>query len=139
MMCLLASCGGPPSAPEQEIREWVGVAQQAAESRARRQLMSLVSPGYTDARGYERDDIENLLRVYFLRQNNIQLLTSIDEIRLFGDTAAEVEITVGMAGTNDGVLGFSADAYQFFMELEKTNGDWQLIAARWGELGGELH
>ena len=67
MMCLLASCGGPPSAPEQEIRDWVGVAQQAAESRARRQLMSLVSPGYTDARGYERDDIETLLRVYFLR------------------------------------------------------------------------
>jgi hypothetical protein len=43
-----------------------------------------------------------------------------------------------MAGTNDGVLGFSADAYRFELELEKDGDDWQLIAARWGELGDEI-
>ena len=62
----------------------------------------------------------------------------IDEIRIYGDSAAEVEMTVGMAGTNDGVLGFSADAYAFELELERDDDEWLLISARWGELGQEL-
>jgi hypothetical protein len=47
-------------------------------------------------------------------------------------------LDVGMAGTNDGVLGFSADAYRFEMQLEKEDDDWLLMSARWGEIGGEL-
>ena len=43
-----------------------------------------------------------------------------------------------VAGTHDGVMGFSADAYRFEFELEKDSDEWQLIAARWGELGDEL-
>ena len=100
--------------------------------------MNLISPDYADARGYDRDAIEKRLRVYFLRQDNIQLLTSVDDLKLYGDTAAEVELTVAMAGTNDGAFGFSADAYRFLMELEKGDNGWRLISARWGELGGEL-
>jgi len=44
-----------------------------------------------------------------------------------------------MAGQNDAVLGFSADAYRFQLELEREGDDWLLISARWGELGEELH
>jgi hypothetical protein len=44
-----------------------------------------------------------------------------------------------MAGRNDGVLGFSADAYKFELELERDGNEWQLISARWGELGKEMH
>jgi hypothetical protein len=73
-----------------------------------------------------------------MRMNNVQLVTSIEDIRVIGDSAAEVVIKVGMAGTHDGVLGFSADAYRFAFELERDGDDWQLIAARWGELGKEL-
>ena len=65
-------------------------------------------------------------------------LANIDEIRVFGESAAEIELTVGMAGKNNSVFGFSADAYKFELELEGDNGDWQLISARWGQLGEEL-
>ena len=99
----------------------------------------MISDAYVDARGNDRADIENMLRVYFLRQHKIGLLTKIEDITVYGDTAAKLDMTVGMAGTNDGVLGFSADAYRFELELEKDGNDWQLIAARWGELGDELH
>ena len=44
-----------------------------------------------------------------------------------------------LAGTNDGVFGFSADAFRFQLELERDGDDWLLISARWGELGEELH
>ncbi len=137
VLMALCACSEPPSEPEEELRAWVAAGAEAAENKERRSLVGMISASYADARGNERDDIENLLRVYFLRQNAIGLLPNIEEISVYGDTAAEIVMTVGMAGTNDGVFGFSADAYRFELELEKDGDDWQLLAARWGELGDE--
>lgn len=141
LACCLAfgACSGPAVGPEEQLRQWVSSAQEAAEAKERSDLISLISPAYSDARGGDRDDIEDMLRVYFFRQSKVTLLTSIDDIRVFGETAAEIDMTVGMAGTNNSVLGFSADAYRFELELEYDGDDWLLISARWGELGGELH
>ena len=137
-LAALAACGEPASEPEAELRAWVATGIESAENKQRRDLMSLVSPAYADARGKEKSDIENMLRVYFLRQHSIALLPKINEITIYDDTAASVDLTVGLAGTNDGVLGFSADAYRFELELEKDGDEWELISARWGELGGEI-
>lgn len=134
----ISACGGPAAAPEQQVRQWLADAEDAAEAKERRRLISMISPAYADARGNDRDQVEDVLRVYFLRQNNVTLITAIEKLQVFGGTAAQVEMTVGMAGSNDGVLGFSADAYRFRLELEKLDKDWQLISARWGELGDEL-
>ena len=134
----LAACGQPASAPEEELRAWVAEGMEAAKNKERRQLVGMISASYADARGNERGDIDNLLRVYFVRMSNIQLLSTIEEITVYDDTAAKILMTIGMAGTHEGVLGFSADAYRFELELEKDSDEWQLIAARWGELGDEL-
>lgn len=138
LACLAQGCGGPPSVPEEELRAWVSRGIEAAENKERRELMEMVAAAYVDARGNERDDIDGMLRVYFLRQNRIALLPKIEEITIYDETAGKIVMTVGMAGTNDGTLGFSADAYRFALELEKTGDEWQLISARWGELGDEL-
>jgi hypothetical protein len=135
----LSACGGPETGPEEQLRQWVDRGEEAAEAKQRRELIDMISPAYMDTRGSDRDDIENILRMYFFRQNSITLLTKIEDIRVYGDSAAEVELTVGMAGQNDAVLGFSADAYRFQLELEREGDDWLLISARWGELGEELH
>jgi len=82
--------------------------------------------------------VEDVLRAYFFRMNKIELLTTIDEITVIDNSAAELLVTVGMAGSHDGLLGFSADAYQFSLELTKNEGAWTLISARWGQLGDEL-
>lgn len=138
LACVLAGCGGPVSEPEEELRAWVARGVEAAENKERRKLMGMVAEAYVDARGNEREAIDNMLRVYFLRQNRIALLPKIEEITVYDDTAGKIVMTVGMAGTNDSVMGFSADAYRFALELEKEADEWQLISARWGELGDEL-
>ena len=135
---VLGACGGPASEPEEELRAWIADGMESVRNKERRELVGMISPSYADARGNERGDIENLLRVYFLRMSNIKLLSTIEEITVYDDTAAEIVMTIGMAGTHEGVLGFSADAYQFELELEKDSDEWQLIAARWGELGDEV-
>lgn len=138
VIAYLAACGDPPSAPEEELRAWVAAGVEAAENKERRELVGMIAPSYADARGNDLEDIDNTLRAYFFRQHEIALISRIEEITVYDDTAAKIVVTVGMAGTNDGVLGFSADAYRFEMEVEKASGEWKLISARWGELGDDL-
>jgi len=139
LICLLASaCGGPDEGPEEAIRAWVRDGHQATEAKDRRALVDMISPAYADARGRSRDDIGNMMRFYFLRQNKVALITRIDELEVLGGSAAKLVLQVGMAGANDNVVGFSADAYRFEMELERDGGDWLLIAARWGGLGDDV-
>lgn len=136
---IVAACGGSAAGPEEQLRQWVSQGTAAVEAKQRRRLIGMISPAYADPRGNEREDIEKLLRFYFFRQNNVKLLASIDEIRLFGESAAEIDLTVAMAGTSDGAFGFNADALRFELELEREDSDWLLISARWAELGEELH
>jgi hypothetical protein len=138
LIALLGACGEPPAAPEEELRAWVATGIEAAENEDRRTLVDMLSSSYADNRGNGRDDIDKLMRAYFFRQDSIALLPHIEEITVYDRTAAKIVMTVGMAGTNGGALGFSADAYRFALELEKGADDWQLISARWGELGNEL-
>ncbi len=137
-LVLLVGCGDPPSEPEAELRAWVDRGIASVEAKERRAVVGMVSDAYVDSRGNERSDLDRILRVYFHRMHNIKLLPKIEEITIYDDTAAQLVLTVGMAGTNDGVLGFSADAYRFELEVEKYGSDWRLISARWGEIGGEL-
>ena len=136
---VLAGCGGPAAGPEQALRAWVDEAEAAAEDRNRGSLLDLISKDYADGRGNDHESIGQMLRLYFLRQQSVALLTTIDEIILSADTAALLRLTVGMAGTNNSVLGISADAYNFELELQVDDAQWLLIGARWGELGEKLH
>lgn len=138
LLIILSACGGSATDSEEMLREWVARGEAAAEARDRDNLLDLISEDYVDSRGNDRSQIGDILRLYFLRQQSIALLTGIDEITVFGETAAKVKATVGMAGTNSGGWGFRADAYQFELELHKLDDEWLLIGARWGELGGEL-
>ena len=142
MICLItAGCGGDASDanPEEAVRAWVARGGAAAEDKDRGALLEMISEDYVDGRGNDREKIADLLRLYFFRQNSIALLTSIDDITIHDDSAALVNLTVGMAGTNSSALGLSADAYNFEFELERLDDDWQLIGARWSKLGGQPH
>ena len=140
LVFLLASaCGGPEDGPEEAIRAWVEAGHKAAEAKDRGSLLDMISPAYTDSRGNSREDIGKIMRFYFLRQDKVVLITHLDELEVFGDSAAELVLQVGMAGSNDNALGFSADAYRFEMELVRDGDDWLLIAARWGGLGNDVY
>jgi hypothetical protein len=141
LMLLATGCGPAAGMPEEQLRQWVAAVEAAAENKARADILDLIAPAYNDPRGHSREDIDQRLRLYFLRQQHIALVTSIDDIQVEGGTAANVTVTVGMAGTsNSTALGFSADAYRFELELEATESpasyrDWQLLSARWSEFG----
>ena len=134
----LASCGEAAGNAEQELRNWVDRGHEAAENKDRDALMDMIAPTYSDARGNSRHDIENLFRFYFLRAKKVGLLVSIDDVAVFDDTAAQVMLTVAMGATTDSALGFNADAYEFELDLEKSDDVWLLVSGRWSEVGSAL-
>lgn len=128
----------PSEPPEEGVRAWVTDGEAAAESKDRGTLVDMISESYADGRGNTRKDIGSMFLFYFMRQENIAILTKIDSVEMHGDTAADVTLTVGLAGMNDSLFGLNADAFRFELELENDGDDWLLIGARWGELGREL-
>ncbi len=135
----LAGCGGGPAAdPEEALRAWVEAAEAAAEDKDRRELLAMISENYADSRGNDHAQIGNMLRLYFLRQKSVAFLTIIDDIVVMGGTAAQVNLTVVMAGTDARSPGIRADAYSFDLELENTDDEWMLIGARWGAVGRKM-
>ncbi len=135
----LGACGGPTTGPEDALRQWVADAEAAAEDLDRRGLVAMVSDNYADGRGNNRDAINRLLRLYFLRQKSMTLVMKIDKLTVIDETAAELLVTAAGVGMTTNILGINADTYQFALELEKDDGEWMLIGARWGEPGQELH
>jgi hypothetical protein len=135
----LAGCGGgTDGGPEEAVRAWVAAAEAAAEDKDRQGLLDLIAENYADSRGNDHAQIGNMIRYYFLRQKSVAFITSINDIVILGGTAAQVSLTVGMAGTDASALGVRADAYNFELELENTDDEWMLIGARWGEVGREM-
>lgn len=134
---MLAGCGSS-TGPEEAVRSWVGDAETALQNKDRGALMAMIAASYADSRGNDKADIEQMLRLWSLRNRNIVLASKIDRVTIIGDTAATVLLTAGMAGTRDGAFGLSADAWRFELELSNDGDDWRLIGARWGEPGGEL-
>lgn len=135
---LAAGCGGDEVGPEAEIRAWIEAMQDDAENERRREILSRISEGYTDRRGNDKESINNALRAWFLRKDGITTLVNIEDIEVVADTAANVRLTVGMAGTGAGRFGISADAYRFELELGDGDDGWELLSARWGELGAPM-
>ena len=135
--CLLA-CSDAPQPPEEALRAWLSAAEAEAEEKDRGALTDRISEAYADARGNSREDLDRLFRLLFLRQNNVSLIVDIESLNIMGDSAAELVLRVGMAGTNNSALRFSADAYRFELDLRVEDEQWMLIGARWGELGSQL-
>lgn len=136
---LMTGCGGPTVGPEEALRQWIGEAEAAAERLDRRGLLAMVSENYADARGNDREAIDKLLRLYFLRQKSVELVMKVEDLTVIGESAAEILVTAAGVGTTTRAFGINADGYRFALELEKDDGRWMLIGARWGQLGQALH
>ena len=68
----------PSEPPEEGVRAWVTDGEAAAESKDRGTLVDMISESYADGRGNTRKDIGSMFLFYFMRQENIAILTKID-------------------------------------------------------------
>ncbi|HEX2138326.1 MAG TPA: hypothetical protein VHG33_01305 [Woeseiaceae bacterium] len=130
---VLAGCS-PPSPPEAAIREWLEAAETAVEERDRSRLVEMIAEHYVDARGNDRESVNQRLRLYFLRNREIIVASRIEELEVIGGTAAQVVVTAGLAGADGNAFGLRADVWRLDLELVQEEGEWLLIGAQWSEL-----
>jgi hypothetical protein len=131
---LLLGCSGGTNSPEDEIRNFIAGAVEAAERRSSADLTQMIHDSYLDQRGYNKQQVRSLLRVYFLRHKNIHLFTRIGEIELLGDNQATAWLHVAMAGSVisdiDAISALRARIYGFELRLVKQD-EWLLQHASW--------
>jgi len=131
-LVLAAGCGDR-SAPEEEIRALVDLAEAAAEDRDSSALRALVADDYQDPDGRNAGNIRNFLHGYLAMHPSLNLLTRIDSIELEGTEQARVAVTVGMLGrtaSDDAGWDLAGDVYRLDLVLAREDGgDWRVIRA----------
>ncbi len=135
----LAAACAPESSPEQQVRAMIAEAEQAAERRDLSDVMAFVSESYADGRGFDKAQLKNFIRGYFVLHPSIHLAVRVQDLRFPADGLAQARVTVGMLGTRtDGSgddLALAGDIYDFDVELVREGDQWRLLRADYRSRG----
>ena len=122
------------SSPEDQVRQYVENGVTAAENRNAGDLADLIHDNYLDPRGNNKNQLTQLLRLYFFRHKNIYLFTKFGEINFLSDNQAQVTLHVAMAATAipdmTTLSSLRAQIYEFELQLVKQE-EWLLREAKW--------
>ena len=118
----LVACAAK-SSDEQQVRELVASAEEAAEARDTSDVLELVANDYSDAQGFDRQQLENFLRGYFVTHPKIELLVSIEKLEFPVPGLAQAQISVATVGVGD------ANLQRLKVELRKSGDGWRVTRA----------
>jgi len=130
------SCSRKADSPETQLRALVSQAETAAEAKDLAALKQMISPGYADQTGQNRQAVMQLLAYYFLHNQSIHLLTRVHAIAFPESKRAEITVLVAMAGRPisrvEELAGIRADLYRFdLLAADEGSGDWKVTRAAW--------
>ncbi|MDH3280319.1 MAG: hypothetical protein OEQ18_04220 [Gammaproteobacteria bacterium] len=139
-MLVAWGCSGPPSTPEQQVKDTLRFGEEAAERRDIGALAELVADGYQDDNGYDRRALLQLAQAYLMGHHSIHLLLREQSIELVTPQRAEVAVLVAMAGepleSADQLINVRADLFKFEIVFVRTgNEQWQVASAGWHRAG----
>jgi hypothetical protein len=129
-IALIASCSKEESA-EQQVRAVIAHAEERAEQRDVSDLAALVSADYSDERGFDKKQLTNYLRGWFVLHPSVNLLVRIDNLEFPAENLARAEVTVGMLGTRGSAENWemAAELETLEVELLDEGGEWRVIRA----------
>ena len=118
----LVACG-TRSSDEQQVRELVASAEKAAEKRDASDVLEWVADDYDDANGFDKTQLENFLRAWFLMHPKVDLLVNVDELAFPTDGLAQARISV----TN--LTLDSPEHVNLKVEFRRYGHDWRVARA----------
>ncbi len=132
---VLSGCSQDRDSPEQRIRNDLAALEQAAEKKDLGTLKRAILDSYSDNEGYDKNSVTQLIRLNFLRQQSIYLLTRIKSIELTDATNANAVVYVAMAGRpledTGALVNLSTDLFRFEVALIEQSGQWKVVQAEW--------
>lgn len=134
-LLVLAGCRGERLAPEEQIRARIQQAVVAAEQKDLGTLRAIISNEYRDDQGDDRRAADNLLRLHFLRNESVYLLTRVQSITVINPERAEAIVLVAMAGvpirSEAELPGVHADLHRFEFLFVREDKTWRVQRAAW--------
>lgn len=118
----LSACGAHPS-DDQQVRELVTSVENAAEERDTRHVLEHVADDYQDANGFDKPQLQNFLRGWFLAHPRVQLMVGIDELTFPADGLAQAEISVTSMSLSD------PERVRLKVEFRRSGGEWRVNRA----------
>ena len=141
VVMLLTGCRDARTSPEEQVRTLINSATAAAEQKQIGTLRDLISERYADDQGQNKRAIEALLRLHFLRNENLHLYAHIQSVTLPQPDRAQATVLIVMAGvpmvSAQDLIAVRADLYRFEIEFAREDKTWRVQRAAWrrAELG----
>jgi hypothetical protein len=106
---------------EAQVRELIVAIEDAAEARDTSDVLEWIASDYGDAQGYDRAQLQNFLRGYFLANPRIEVVANVQDVQfpVAGLGRARVDVTVLPAG----------DRASLQVEFRRESGRWRVSRA----------
>ncbi len=124
---LIAACSA--SSDEQQVRAVIDAAETAAEARDTSDVLDLVAPDYADGQGFDKAQLQNFLRAYFLMHPKIELVVRIGKVDFATPNRARVTVEIVMLGTqveSNSKTALAGDAEKLQVELKRQQAEWRV-------------
>ena len=118
----LGACGSR-SSDDDKVRALFADAETAAEDRDASDVLAFVADDYEDGNGFDKSQLRDFLRGYFLANPKIELLVKVDDLHFPADGLAQAEVTVTRVSLSD------PRQLHLKVELRRTDGDWRVRRA----------
>jgi hypothetical protein len=132
---VLSACSDSEPTREAELRALIDHAEAYAEARDRGALVALAHGDYLGPDGQSIAELEGLLRLHFLRNRSVHLLTRVTDISFTHPEEAEMTVLVAMAGRplpeDQAESLVRADLMRIHLTLRKQGEDWRVSSAGW--------
>lgn len=120
VVIFLAACGTRTS-DEEKVRELIIAAENAAEERDTSDVLANVASDYSDSQGFDRAQLQNFLRGYFLAHPRVELRVNVQDLQfpVEGLGRATIDVTSLPAGEHATLS----------VEFRKESGAWRIARA----------
>ena len=122
---LLVACA-ERSSDEQQVRELIASAEQAAEARDTSDVLALVADDYADAQGRNRDELRGTLTAFFAMHPKLELIVDIESIEFPAEGLAQARVKVRGLDVSRLDVG---ESIALAVELRRDGGDWRVARA----------
>jgi hypothetical protein len=119
---LLFACGAKPGDDEQ-LRTLISAVETAAEERDTSDVLTHVADSYADSAGFDKMQLQNFLRGYFLAHPTLELMVNIESLEFPVDGLAQAVVTVATVELTD------PDLTRLKVEFRRQENGWKVVRA----------
>jgi hypothetical protein len=120
VVILVSACGSRTS-DENQVRAVIDAAETAAEDRDASDVIDHVTSDYSDSNGYDRAQLQNFLRAYFLARPKLELLVRIESLEFPVAGLGRARIAVNALP--------SGESATLDVEFRQEKGEWRVARA----------